>query len=449
MRKMRHFGVLFLVMITTTTVLAQTNKEALEKYNLFKGDYKAKNYDAAYKNWMWCMDNSPKLSVNIYKLGMKIAEHRLKKASPAQKEEAKKLVERVYTQRIKYYPKDLGKVYSDYASFKAETGSSDTEVFELLQKAYNANPVDMSAKNIYRYFDAILNKYKDTNTQKVFDTYDEIGEGIEKKIAKYSKKLEKINAKDSTKLSKKDIKKKKTYGKVLKNLSLVETGLDAKLADISTCDRLVPFLSKNFEANKTDATWLRRSVSRMYNKDCTNDPLYDQLVEAYAHAADSPDASVYYGGILMKKGQTNKAMEYYKKAVDQETDSYKKAGYLLRIAKGLSKKGRKSEARNYAYKALKEAPSMGRAYLLISSLYASSANSCGNDVVSKRMVYVAAYNKAAKAKKIDPSISGVAGKYMKSYRNNFPTKKDLFVAGLKSGGTFTIKCWIGETVRIP
>ncbi len=184
----------------------------------------------------------------------------------------------------------------------------------------------------------------------------------------------------------------------------------------------------------------------MYNKECTNDPLYDRLVEAYAHAANSPDASVYYGGILMKKGETNRAMEYYKKAVNQETDSYKKAGYLLRIAKGLSKKGRKSEARNYAYKALKEAPSMGKAYLIIASLYASSANSCGNDVVSKRMVFVAAYNMAAKAKKLG---EGDAGRFMASYRSNFPTKKDLFVAGLQSGGTFKIGCWIGETVRIP
>lgn len=450
MKRFRHYGVLFLAIIATTTMLAQeANKECIQKYSLFAGDYKAKQYEAAYENWIWCMDNCPKLSVNIYKLGLKIAEQRLKKASAAEKKDAIALVERVFKQRIENFPKNLGKVYSDYASFKAENGGSDTEVFGLLEKAYKADPVDMSAKNIYRYFDAILNKYKDSDPQKVFNTYDQIGEGIEAKRAEYSKRIEKINAKDSTKLSKREIRNRKIYQKIQQNLVLVETGLDAKLSDISNCDRLVPFLSKNFEANKTDAVWLRRSVSRMYNKECSEDPLYDRLVEAYAKAADSPDASVYYGGILMRKGQVNQAMEYYKKAVGQETDSYKKAGYLLRIAKGLSKKGRKGEARSYAYKALKEAPSMGRAYLLIAGLYASSANGCGNDVVSKRMVYVAAYNKAAKAKKVDPSISGIANRYMASYRNNFPTKKDLFVAGLSSGSTFKVKCWVGETVIIP
>ncbi len=449
MKRFRHLAALLLVVLATSTTFAQTNQECITKYSLFKGDYKTKNYEAAYENWMWCMDNCPTLSVNIYKLGLKIAEHRLKNATPAKKNEALALVERVYTQRIKNYPKDLGKVYSDYASFKADNGGTDEEVLALLQKAYDAGPADMSAKNIYRYFDAILNKYKDTDTQRVFDTYDQIGENIEKKKSEYSKKVDKIASKDSSTISKKEAKKVEIYQKVLSNLTLVETGLDAKLADISTCDRLVPFLSRNFDANRNNATWLRRSVSRMYNKECTSDPLYDQLVEAYAQNANSPDASVYYGGILMKKGQVNKAMEYYHKAVDQETDSYKKAGYLLRIAKGLSKKGRKGEAKQYAYKALKYAPSMGRAYLLISTLYASSANSCGNDVVSKRMVYVAAYNMAAKAKRVDPSISSIAGRYMASYKSNFPTKKDLFVAGLKSGGTFRVGCWIGETVRIP
>lgn len=450
MRKIRHYSVLLLAIITASITFAQeANQECIQKYSLFAGDYKAKQYDTAYENWIWCMDNCPKLSVNIYKLGLKIAEHRLKKATPAQKSEAIALVERVFKQRIEHFPKKLGKVYSDYASFKAENGGSEAEIYGLLEKAYNADPVDMSAKNIYRYFDVILNKYKDSDPQKVFNTYDQIGEGVEAKRAEYSKRIEKINAKDSTKVSKKELRNREIYQKILQNLAIVETGLDAKLSDISNCDRLVPFLNKNFDANKNDPTWLRRSVSRMYNKECTEDPLYDRLVEAYAQVADSPDASVYYGGILMKKGQVNEAMEYYKKAVNQEADSYKKAGYLLRIAKGLSKKGRKGEARTYAYKALKEAPSMGRAYLLIASLYASSANGCGNDVVSKRMVYVVAHNKAAKAKKVDPSIADIANKYMASYRSNFPTKKDLFVAGLSSGSTFRVKCWIGETVRIP
>ncbi|HKJ06392.1 MAG TPA: hypothetical protein VJ970_02885, partial [Flavobacteriaceae bacterium] len=49
------------------------NNEATIKYNLFKGDAVAKKYDAAYPNLIWLLDNAPKLSVNIYKYGAKVA----------------------------------------------------------------------------------------------------------------------------------------------------------------------------------------------------------------------------------------------------------------------------------------------------------------------------------------------------------------------------------------
>ncbi|MFO7672897.1 MAG: hypothetical protein R6V74_04245, partial [Lutibacter sp.] len=80
---------------------------------------------------------------------------------------------------------------------------------------------------------------------------------------------------------------------------------------------------------------------------------------------------------------------------------------------------------------------------------AASANSCGNDVVSKRMVYVAALNKAIKAKSVDPSISTLANRFISNYAEHVPTKKDLFVAGVQSGSSHRINCWINETVIVP
>ncbi|NLP58921.1 hypothetical protein [Lutibacter sp. B1] len=448
MKKIKKTLALLFFMISIPVVFSQADQCHI-KYNLFKGDYKAKKYDAAYENWIWCMDNCPTLSVNIYKLGIKIAEDRLAKATPAEKPAAEKLVERVYLQRIEHFPKDKADIYDDMATFKAEQGASEDEVYSWLEKAFKEDPTALGSKNMYKYFDIILNRNKDTNAQKVFDTYDEVGEGLELKRAEYSKKIDAINAKDSTSLSAKDKKNRDLYQQILTNLTLVESGLDAKISEISTCENLIPLNKKYFEEKKNDPVWLKRAVSRMYNKECTDDPFYDTLVEAYVHADPSPQASVFYAGILMKKGETNKAMDYFKKAVDQETDSYKKAGNLLKIAQILSKKGQKSEARSYCYKALQYQPTMGNAYLLISTMYASSANSCGTDIVSKRMVYVAALNMAVKAKSIDPSVSSLANKLISSYSQNIPSKKDLFVAGVQSGSTHRIGCWINETVRVP
>ena len=104
-----------------------------------------------------------------------------------------------------------------------------------------------------------------------------------------------------------------------------------------------------------------------------------------------------------------------------------------------------SQARTYARRALKHRPSMGVAYLLIARLYAKSANSCGTDEFSKRMVYVAAVNKARRAKAVDPSVTSKANKYIKSYMASVPQRR----TGSSSGKKFHIKCWIGETVIIP
>jgi tetratricopeptide (TPR) repeat protein len=448
MKKMRQI-LTFLVLFSSFVGFSQQADECNIKYNLFKGEYKAGKYANAFNDWMWCMDNCPKLSVNIYKYGIKIAEHRLETASPLEKEAAIQLVERVYLQRLEHFPQDKADIYNDLATFKAEQDASQEEVFSWLDKSFKADAGEMSAKNYYRYFDIILNMYKDNEPQKVFDSYDQVTEALELKREDYTKKIDEINEKDSLTLSSKDKNSREVYQQILTNISIVESGLDVKLSAISNCDNLIPLNKKYFEEKKTDPVWLRRAVSRMYNKECTDDPFYDTLVEAYVKADPSPQASVFYAGILMKKGETNKAMDYFKQAVDQEPDTYKKANYLLKIAQILSKQGRKSEARANCYKALEYAPTLGNAYLLISSLYASSANSCGDDLVSKRMVYVAALNMAQKAKAVDPSIASTANKYISSYAENIPTKKDLFVAGVESGTKHTIGCWINTTVIVP
>jgi tetratricopeptide (TPR) repeat protein len=449
MKKMKQILTVLVLVFAVQLTFAQD--EATIKYNLFKGDAVAKKYDKAYENWMWCMDNSPKLTVNIYKLGIKIAMHKLKNAADeTEKKAAMDLVDRVYSQRLEHFGKDKAKVYSDWATFRISQGDSDDEVFELLEKAFKVDPTRMSGKNIFKYFDIIMQKHKSSNPQIVFDTYDEVGEGIELKRSYYSKKINAINAKDSLTLSSKDKRNRKIYQQNMTALAQVETGLDVKIAEISTCENLVPLYKKYFEEKKEDAQWLRRAVSRMYNKECTDDAFYPTLVEAYVHADPSPNASVFYAGILMKRGETNKAMDYFKRAIEQENDSYKKAQNLLKVAQILSKKGRKSEARKYCYDALKYEPTMGNAYLLIGVMYAQSANSCGKDLVSKRMVYAAAIDKLRKAKAVDPSIASKANKYINQFSRNLPTKKDLFTAEtpLSVGSAFKINCWIGETTRV-
>ena len=301
-----------------------------------------------------------------------------------------------------------------------------------------------------KYFQEVTNRNKDTNVQKVFDTYDDVLEAVNVKIDKLSQELDKVNTKEANgqKLSSRDKRKQKNNGINLRGLGQVEDVLDQIIGEVATCDRLIPLYDKSFEENKNNAVWLRRAASRLNAKECTEDAMYPKIVEAYVHADPSPSAFIFYAQVLEERGQASKAIEYRNKAVDIETNPYKKAKYLYQIANTMKRRS-KSESRRYALRALQAQPSLGHAYLLIANLYASSANSCGTDEFSKRMVYVAAADMARKAKAVDPSNSSTADRYIRSYTANSPSTKMIFQMGLKSGTPHKIGCWIGETVRIP
>ena len=455
--------------------------------SLFHEAVKMKNYEAAYEPWKWCIENCPEGSKIIYSDGIKMTEAMYDmNAGEIKVEKGKKVVTNdhvfkvdkqyfdvanakkdvlpekareviyVYEMREKYFPDNLGKVYSDWANFLFKRGVIEElyngdDIFDKLGKSFKADPTGMSVKNLGKYFETITELNKDTNPQFVFDTYDDIMDAIGQKMEGYSKDLDALNAKETKgqALTKKEASKKRAREVNLTALGQVEGYLDNTLSEVATCDRLVPLYKDNFEKNKGNVSWLKRAVSRLNQKECTDNPLYPQMVEAYVNAAPSSDAYVFYAGILMDNGESNKAIEYFNKAIDLESDNYKKAKYYYRVALIMKKKGSRSKSREYAYLALKERPSMGSAYLLISNLYASSANTCGTDEISKRMVYVAAADKARQAKSVDPGITSTANKYIKSYMASAPSKKLVFTEGLASGSPHKIGCWINETAKIP
>ncbi|MCG1035972.1 tetratricopeptide repeat protein [Polaribacter sargassicola] len=428
---------LLFIMTAKTNAQDDANRECAIKYNLFLGDFKSKKYEEAYTNWIYLMDNCKDLSVNVYKYGSTLAEDVRK--DPA-------LAKRVYEQRLEFFPnQNPAKVHSDYATYLADNKlSTEDEIFTILEKGYSIDPTKMGVKNLYKYFQGVTDRNKDTDPQKVFDTYDDVLENVNKKLEGYAVQLKKLSV-DSVA----NKKKIHAYSTNSRALGTVESGLDAIVSDIATCERLIPLYKRNFEAHKSDAIWLKRAVSRLFNKECQEDPLYQELVRAYAEASPSPEAYSFLASVLEDAGDNAGADEMRQKSFDLETDPLKKSKYKLKFAQSAKSKGQFSKARSLAREAISLNPNSGRAYLFIANLYASSANNCGTNEFEKRMVYVAALNKAQRAASVDPSISAVAGKYIRSYRGNVPSQKVIFTAGVNPGSSYAIKCWIGETVKVP
>jgi len=441
MKKITFLLAAMLLLTTVETNAQDASRECTIKYNLFKGDYQSKKFDEAYVNWIYLMDNCKDLSVNIYKFGATLSEDVRKEPT---------LAKRVYEQRLQYFPtKNPAKVHSDYATYLFENKlASDDEVFKILEKGYAIDPTKMGVKNLYIYFQGVTDRNKDTNPQKVFDTYDDVLENVNIKLANYAKKLVKYS--DTTKvLDKRDKQLKRAYTVNSTALGTVEGGLDAIISEIATCVRLIPLYERDFEANKSNAVWLKRSVSRMFNKGCQEEPLFEKLVRAFAEASPSPEAYAFLANVLENNDDSAGAVKMREKSFELETDPLKKAKYKLKFAQAAKDRGQLSKARSLAREALKFNPRSGRAYLFIATLYQGSVNNCGDNLFEKRMVYVAALNMAKRAAAVDPSISARARKYINIYDQNVPSQKDIFNATAVPGGKFTIKCWIGETVRIP
>ena len=220
------------------------------------------------------------------------------------------------------------------------------------------------------------------------------------------------------------------------------------IIDLATCENLIPLYKRDFEKNKSNVTWLKRAVSRMFYKGCQTDPLYADLAKAYAEASPSPEAYAFYANVLEDNGDNAGAASMRQKSFDLETDPLKKAKYKLKFAEAAKARGQLSKARSLAREALTYNRNFGKAYLLIARLYQSSVNKCGSDEFEKRMVYAAALRQAKKAAAVDPSISSLAKRYMATYKGNLPSKKVIFTKGAQVGSSHTIKCWIGETVKV-
>lgn len=438
---------------------AQDNQECMTNLSIFAEHAKVKNYDAAYEPWMKVRKDCPKLNVATFSYGEKILKHKIKNASAGEKTQYVNSLLSLYDEWLANFPSKKGKsVKGSIISKKGQAmvdykKGSKKDIYDTFDKAYTTDKESFSyPKSLYYYFSTLYDLYKTNGVsmEQLFDKYEDVSEKFEDEGKKLAKKLDVILNKEEagTPLTSRETKNKRVYNVNSTAIGKYSGNMDAIIAKESTCENLIPLYKRNFDANKNNALWIKRAASRMDAKDCSDDPLFVELVEAL-HALEPSAKSAYYLGFLNdKKGKTSEAIRYYEESINLETDGYEKAKTLYKIATKFKKRGQKSKARSYARQALKFQPSMGKAYLLIANLYASSANQCGNTQFEKRAVYWLAANTARKAGNVDASVKSLANKTAASYSGRAPSKTDIFTEGMQ-GKTVTFNCWIGSSVKVP
>lgn len=443
------------------TTYSQQDEECMNHLSIFSSYAKNKKYAEAYESWLKVRkDCPPAFNRNVYVAGQKILKEKIKTTTGAEKlgfiKDLLSLYKDYNANFGSKYPK--GEMYQDIGNlsykYRKELGLSDDQIYEILDKGYTQDKANFNdPKALYTYFTYAVKAYdaKKMTAQQLFDKYDDVNDKMEKRTDKASKDLNKLLQKEEagTALTSREKSYKKFHNQTLNALDQYSSGVDAAIGQRATCEVLIPLYKKDFEQNKNNGQWLQRAINKMGQKECTDDPLFEKLV--IQKNTIEPDAGVayYLGYIKEKKGQTAEAEKYYSQSLSLETDPIKKGKLVFRMAEKNRKRGAYSKARNQYRQALKLNRSSGLPHLRIATMYAKSANNCGTDAYTKRAVYWAAANEAAKAGQIDGRLKKTSAAAVKRYRGLAPDKTMLFQRGAKSGDPVKIGCWIGITTRVP
>ena len=439
---------------------AQQDENCMLNLTLFNDYYKSKKYDEAYEPWKKLRaECPPKFNRATYQYGEKVLDHKIENSTGQERvgyiEEYMLLLDDANVNFEKYYP--LGEVYEKQGIMmydnQKELNKTDMDIYNAFDKAFTKDVKNFtSTKGLYVYFTKTVDLFKagEIELQKVFDKYDDISDQLVTLNEDFTVKLNKLVEKEEAggTLDKKETKYKDYYFAKIEANDKISGSLDSYLGQLANCENLIPLYEKQYEENKTDAVWLKRAVSRMYNKECIDDPLYIKLVKAYDGASPSADTKYFLATILLKQGKTKEAEDYLNQSYDLETDKLKKARLAKRIASNFKKRGSYGTARNYYRESLKLNPSDGTPHLYIAQMYASSANNCGTTNFNKRAVFWYAAQEARRAGQVDPNLKSTAAQTAASYEGNAPSKSDIFTEGNK-GEVIKIGCWIGGSVTVP
>lgn len=434
---------------------AQQDEECMNNLSMFDSYYKSKKYDEAYGPWKIVRDKCPKFNRAIYAYGGKILEHKIENSTGADKiahiEDLMKLYDESHEHFASHY--ELGDVLDDKAqlaySYRDDMKLTDQQIYNMFDEAYKKDSKNFkSAKGLYTYFSLAVDIYDagpktPDDALKMFNKYDDVIELIDAREKNYIELLNKMAEKEEAgnELSKKEESYKSNYESNLEAFETVKSSMDKKVGDRANCEVLVPLYEKDFEKFKDDAVWLQRSMNRMYEKGCKEDPLFLKLVERKNTIQPSADTSFYL--YLLTSEQ-----KYFDQTIQLETDPIKKARLYLKLAGELKAKGQYGRSRQYYMEAVKLNPSDGSPYLSIANMYAKSANNCGDTNFNKRAVFWLAASEAEKAGRVDGRLRKAAEQTAASYRASAPSKTDIFTAD-NAGQTIDIGCWIGRSVTVP
>jgi tetratricopeptide (TPR) repeat protein len=393
----------------------------------YRTEYTGKNYDAALPLWRAVLKNCPQASQNTYINGITMMRYLIDKTTdPALKNARIDSLLMLYDKRLEYFNvKDKADLlYTKAIEVQNYKPDNHKEIYKAYKIAIDANKnIDLMAVAKTMLSARELYEKKEFSVSDFTNIYTEMADIAESQV--------KAAPDDTVKIALK---------------AAIESAF--LTTDAANCENLIKVLGERFNANKDNVEVVKTVVSLLQTKECTESELYYEGVEAYNKLNPSPGASYGLARVFYSKNDKEKAMQYFKTATETETDLINKSMYFYEFGGLFLKEGKANEAINYAKRAIAANPRNGKAYMLLGTAYAG-IKGCGEDEISKRSVFWVAVDQFTRAKQLDPSIAAEANKSINTYSQYFPSVDDAFFDNLLDGAKYEVKCGpINETTIV-
>ncbi len=456
LRSIRSGAFIFALLSFNFAANAQ-NSECKNKLVAFEEFVRENSHDQTiYKRWKELKQQCPTESETIYLLGEKILSQKVDQANTT--EEKSPLITEllsVYDEHDKAFPSNKRGNRINKALLLYDNKAGDSrEIFTFLDKAFQLDNSEFTSPAVLNiYSELLISQYQKKEIELTLDQLlgklDRISEKVQLELKKSNQVKDNLMLKSQTeKLTAAEQNSLQQSKLTSSELTIVTENVNASIDKLTNCEVLLSFYQKNFDKNSENVLWLERASDRLDAKKCKSDFFIKVSQKLYAL---SPTAKSAYTMGIIARGENNKPqiIEYFTKSAELQADANKKAElyYLIATTYGYPDK---EKAREFAKKALEVKPGLGKSYIYISQLYATSTRDCaGDNAFENKALYWLAAETAKKAGAVDPTMKKTADQLVADYTKQAPSKQEISQAKRKAGEQISFKCWIGESVSIP
>ena len=435
----------------------------LEAISISSVNVKNKAYDIAYPEWKVVFTEFPVARVDTYTNGIKILTELIKKeADPKKKEDYIKELMQVYDQQIKYIDKlqeitrtqlsagqILGKKAMAYIQYY-KNAPVDT-IYAMLAKSVEMEKGMSEYTVTERFIKYSAEKYKkdQSHGEQLIEDYLNASVYIVEVLDKYNDKIIECERRYKEEGNPRDSTNAIAYGKMIGASRISKSNIDAYFINsgAASCEDLNKIYTPTLEANKSNIEYLNKVISVMSMLRCTKEDAY-LVASEYALAIEpTAKAAMGCGYRYYKKGEIDKALEFFDQAIELETSITTKAELCYKVGLIHFSLNNYGKARAYANKALGFNNKYGQPHILIAQCY-GAANKWSDDDVMNACTYYLCLDRLDRAKAVDPSSKREADKLIAIYSKHTPKVEDLFMRGYEAGKSVKIGGWINETTKI-